>query len=319
MTAFDKAWDVAKYDDDPECGDCETPIPNGNQYGCEVCGKDICEECMTNEEYGYPGYRGDMDDDIHPAYNDVMSQSGAHCPECASKIVEDYDDEQKERMEEEAEEEALRQLEEASIRNDQNELDRKLSEQPFFGDNRGKMLGQNESPHFHSKFHPDWQDLNRSKDSFESAWGIAKAAPIDECKGCGLAHGTPNSEYCSEICEMQNTNKKVQSIYNRIDKAADWDTSFKPNATWSQEDIDRLNARNDKIRQEMKDNPPVPSDADHMAARDKLTHEGMHTALDNSWRATGPKRDVLADALSRARRENAKPKPKMRITRPDDW
>ena len=94
-------------------------------------------------------------------------------------------------------------------------------------------------------------------------------------------------------------------------KAADWDTNFnfkedREKAKWSQEDIDRLNAHNDKMRQEMKDNPPVPSDANHMAAH-------------NSWRATGPKRDVLADALSRARRENAKPKPKMRITRPDDW
>jgi hypothetical protein len=286
MTAFDKAWGVAKYDDDdPECGDCGVPIPNGNQYGCERCGKDICEECMTDDQWGYPGYRGDMDDDIHPAYNEVMSQSGAHCPECASKIVEDYDDEQKERMEEEAEEEALRQLEEASIRNDQNELDRKLSEQPFFGDNRGKMLGQNESPHFHSKFHPDWQDLNRSKDSFESAWGIAKAAPIDECKGCGLAHGTPNSEYCSEICEMQNKNKKVN-------KAADWDTSFKPNATWSQEDIDRLNARNDKAREALRNRTPLPT-------------KSNENALDR--------------ALSRARRENAKPKPKLRITRPEDW
>ena len=28
--------------------------------------------------------------------------------------------------------------------------------------------------------------------------------PTEECKGCGLAHGTPNSAYCSEICERQN-------------------------------------------------------------------------------------------------------------------
>lgn len=253
MTAFDKAWGVAKYDDDPECDDCGVSIPDGNQYGCEVCGKDICEECMTNDEYGYPGYRGDMDDDIHPAYNDVMSQSGAHCPECASKIVEDYDDEQKERMEEAVVDEALRQLEDESIKDDQNELDRKLSEQPFFGDNRGKMLGQDESPHFHSKFHPDWQDLNRSKDSFESAWGVVKAA--------------------------------------------DWDTSFnfkedREKAKWSQEDIDRLNARNDKAREALRNRTPLP---------------------------TRSNENALNRALSRARRENAKPKPKMRITRPEDW
>lgn len=257
MTTFDKAWAIVKDDDDPECEDCGSKIPSGEQYGCERCGKDICGLCMTDDQYGYPGYRGDMDDDIHPAYDEVMSQSGAHCPECASQIVQEWNDEKEERMEEEAEEEALRQLEAEA----QSEFNQKLDEQPFFGDNRGKMLGQDESPHFHSKFHPDWQDLNRSKDSFESAWGIAKAAD-------------------------------------------------RKKATWSQEDIDRLNTRNDKVREELKENPLInsliPSDADHMAAH-------------NSWRATGPKRDVLADALSRARRENAKPKPKMRITRPDDW
>jgi DNA-directed RNA polymerase subunit RPC12/RpoP len=249
MTAFDKAWAIVKDDDDPECEDCGSKIPSGEQYGCEGCGKDICGLCMTDDQYGYPGYRGDMDDDIHPAYDEVMSQSGAHCPECASRIVQEWNDEKEERMEEEAEEEALRQLEAEA----QSEFNQKLDEQPFFGDNRGKMLGQDESPHFHSKFHPDWQDLNRSKDSFESAWGIAK-----------------------EI---------------------DWDTSFnfkedREKATWSQEDIDRLNARNDKAREALRNRTPLPT-------------RSNENALDR--------------ALSRARRENAKPKPKMRITRPDDW
>jgi len=284
MTAFDKAWDVVKDDDDPECEDCGSKIPSGEQYGCERCGKDICGLCMEDDQYGYPGYRGDMDDDIHPAYDEVMSQSGAHCPECASAIVQEWNDEKEERMEEEAEEEALRQLEADA----QSEFNQKLDEQPFFGDNRGKMLGQDESPHFHSKFHPDWQDLNRSKDSFESAWGIAKEAPIDECKGCGLAHGTPNSEYCSVICERQN---------KKVNKAADWDTSFnfkenREKAKWSQEDIDRLNARNDKAREALRNRTPLPT------------------------RSNG---NALDRALSRARRENAKPKPKMRITRPEDW
>ena len=38
--------------------------------------------------------------------------------------------------------------------------------------------------------------------AFDKAWAIVKnenEVPIDECKGCGLAHGSPNSEYCSEI------------------------------------------------------------------------------------------------------------------------
>jgi len=213
MTAFDKAWGVAKYDDDPECGDCETPIPNGNQYGCERCGKDICEECMTDDQWGYPGYRGDMDDDIHPAYNEVMSQSGAHCPECASAIVQEYEDEEKERM-----------------------------KMPIISRHVKNI------PDPKRNFNPDWQDLNRSKDSFESAWDIAKEA--------------------------------------------DWDTSFKTNATWSQEDIDRLNARNDKAREALRNRTPLPT-------------RSNENALDR--------------ALSRARRENAKPKPKLRITRPEDW
>jgi hypothetical protein len=230
LTAFDKAWGVAKYDDDPECGDCGVSIPDGNQYGCERCGKDICEECMTNDEYGYPGYRGDMDDDIHPAYNDVMSQSGAHCPECASAIVQEYEDEEKERMEEEKE-----RMEEAIFSN---------REYPHHG--KGSFDPKRNFP-------PDWQDLNRSKDSFESAWGIAKAA--------------------------------------------DWDTSFnfkenREKAKWSQEDIDRLNARNDKAREALRNRTPLPT------------------------RSNG---NALDRALSRARRENAKPKPKLRITRPEDW
>lgn len=100
-----------------------------------------------------------------------------------------------------------------------------------------------------------------------------------------------------------------------IAKAADWDTSFnfkedREKAKWSQEDIDRLNADNDKVREELKENPLNKFPSQYKSGRMRGS---------NSWRATRPKRDALADALSRARRENAKPKPKMRITRPDDW
>ncbi len=82
-----------------------------------------------------------------------------------------------------------------------------------------------------------------------------------------------------------------------IAKAADWDTSFnfkedREKANWSQEDIDRLNARNDKAREALKNRTPLPT------------------------RSNG---NALDRALSRARRENAKPKPKLRITRPEDW
>jgi len=50
-------------------------------------------------------------------------------------------------------------------------------------------------------------------DSINKAWAIVKnenEVPIDECKGCGLAHGSPNSEYCSEICERQNKVEKSE-------------------------------------------------------------------------------------------------------------
>jgi len=43
--------------------------------------------------------------------------------------------------------------------------------------------------------------------AFRTGWSVVKGedeVPIDECKGCGLAHGSPNSAYCSEICERQN-------------------------------------------------------------------------------------------------------------------
>ena len=187
------------------------------------------------------------------------------CSDCELELLHEHIPEFKAHLKDVEDEMNERRIEE---RNEMDDFERRVDEQSFFGDNRGETLFSDTSPHLHSKFNPDWQDLNRSKDSFESAWGVVK-----------------------EI---------------------DWDTSFnfkenREKAKWSQEDIDRLNARNDKVREELKENPLInsliPSDADHMAAH-------------NSWRATGPKRDVLADALSRARRENAKPKPKMRITRP---
>lgn len=42
--------------------------------------------------------------------------------------------------------------------------------------------------------------------AFERGWTVVKdgGVPTEECVGCGLAHGTPNSDYCSEICEKQN-------------------------------------------------------------------------------------------------------------------
>lgn len=42
--------------------------------------------------------------------------------------------------------------------------------------------------------------------AFEQGWTVVKneGVPTKECAGCGLAHGTPNSDYCSEECQSQN-------------------------------------------------------------------------------------------------------------------
>ena len=44
---------------------------------------------------------------------------------------------------------------------------------------------------------------------FDTAWEIVKRQPVDPCIGCGMAHGTPNSKYCSEICERQDKEGKI--------------------------------------------------------------------------------------------------------------
>ena len=67
--------------------------------------------------------------------------------------------------------------------------------------------------------------------AFGIGWAVVKGMdeiPIDECKGCGLAHGSPNSEYCSEICERQN---KVAKMNPRLPKdgALDGVLNVKPN------------------------------------------------------------------------------------------
>lgn len=47
--------------------------------------------------------------------------------------------------------------------------------------------------------------------AFDKAWGVVKTRTrwevsedfeTRECKGCGYVHGSPDSDYCSEICEQ---------------------------------------------------------------------------------------------------------------------
>ena len=42
--------------------------------------------------------------------------------------------------------------------------------------------------------------------AFERGWTVVKDEEVatEVCVGCGLAHNSPNSDYCSEICEKQN-------------------------------------------------------------------------------------------------------------------
>ena len=95
-TAFVRAWDnkivgkILKYDEDPQCDLCSDEIPDGEQYGCEYCGNDICEECMQSDGGGYdhPGYRGEIDSG-HPIEQHPGFTGGAYCPVCASEMMND--------------------------------------------------------------------------------------------------------------------------------------------------------------------------------------------------------------------------------------
>ena len=49
--------------------------------------------------------------------------------------------------------------------------------------------------------------------AFERGWTVVKAS---ECVGCGLAHGTPNSDYCSEECQSQNPTPGVEEVRDLV-------------------------------------------------------------------------------------------------------
>ena len=36
-------------------------------------------------------------------------------------------------------------------------------------------------------------------------WEVSEDFETGECKGCGDVHGSPDSDYCSEICERENS------------------------------------------------------------------------------------------------------------------
>ena len=219
-------------------------IGEGGGYECSSCQNLHCPDChhsfsLTPDQENFEdsikfkdtglefSYGTDLDSALdHAGLGDASNM----CGHCIEHKVPDAIDNYVEYVQNQIEEEETEQREGQNIR---DKFNQKVDEAPSFGDNRGKTLFSDESPHFHSKFNPDWQkrveeekDFNpdwqdklKSKDSFEMAWGIVKEAPTEECKGCGLAHGTPNSEYCSEICEKQNMKKSDDPLGDALENA----------------------------------------------------------------------------------------------------
>jgi len=273
MTVFDKAWSVVKTEEDNQCDGTEKPegcagdgqLSEGGAWECSSCSESFCSDCINQ------GHVPKEDWDLADMAQDHANQPGSMydnmCSDCELTLAEEYIPEFKDHME--GVEAELRE-EEMEGKTAREDFDRKVSEQPFFGDNRGKSLYADETPHFHSKFNPDWQDTMKSepkcgmcgsKDmsnwtprhtrsctscghdpgndrctcgcggtapdskkasndrTFDMVWGIVKEAPTEECKGCGLAHGTPNSEYCSEICEKQNMKKSDDPLGDALENA----------------------------------------------------------------------------------------------------
>ena len=56
--------------------------------------------------------------------------------------------------------------------------------------------------------------------AFEQGWTVVKneGVPTKECVGCGLAHGTPNSDYCSEECQSQNPTPGVEEVRDLVQR-----------------------------------------------------------------------------------------------------
>ena len=87
MSSFDRAWKIAK-NDVVECDSCGDGMADGDQYNCDECGYEFCEDCMvSDDQYGLVGYRGPIDYE-HPMDEEITDRGhGAVCPECASQMA----------------------------------------------------------------------------------------------------------------------------------------------------------------------------------------------------------------------------------------
>ena len=166
MTAFDKAWDMVKTEEDNQCDGTEKPegcagdgqLSEGGAWECSSCSESFCSDCINQ------GHVPKEDWDLADMAQDHANQPGSiyenMCSDCELTLAEEYIPEFKDHME--GVEAELRE-EEMEGKTAREDFDRKVSEQPFFGDNRGKSLYADETPHFHSKFNPDWQDTMKSE------------------------------------------------------------------------------------------------------------------------------------------------------------
>jgi len=154
--AFHTGWSILKDDGCEECGE---EIPNGKQYGCERCGRDFCEECLMNDQYGHTGFRGEIDKD-HPAYDHL---DGAHCGECASEIAQEVEDEAQYEVGE-------REMEDEMQIEDLPEEEKKL----HFANKISELLNIDPPNPFSQGPLSDFTDKWASEDSFDRAWSIVK-------------------------------------------------------------------------------------------------------------------------------------------------
>ena len=174
MNPFEEAWDLVKYE--PSCEECGVEITDGKQYGCEQCGRDFCEECLMDDQYGHTGFRGEVDKD-HPAYDHL---DGAHCGECATQIAEDAKAEA-EYEAQDAEEQRRYEAEEAEM--DHEAFIENLPEEQkklYYANQISEMLGIEPPNPFSNQSFTEFTDEWKSEDAFDQAWDEIQKAILPD-------------------------------------------------------------------------------------------------------------------------------------------
>ena len=232
-------------------------------YECSSCGNLHCPEChhhypLEDEQIDFEhrinfknsGLEFSLGTDIDSALDHAgLGDASNICGHCIENRVPGAIEEYIEYVHGEV---AAEEEQKEDERERDEEFNQRVDQAPFFGDNRGETLFNETSPHLHAKFNPNWQDTMKSKDSFEMAWGVVKEAPTEECKGCGLAHGSPNSEYCSEICERQNMKKSDDMLRDALAR------KLPPRKEFSEKEIEAMMGRRVLLpRKDPEDDPLV--------------------------------------------------------------